>query len=184
MQEKWNNQVYIQNENVILRCIDESFGPSKSSGNPMITLNWEVASPDTINVGGVDYEIKGLKVSPSYHTTKNLTDSEKSEKNDKSTFGPSGNKDNLSLWELFELDPTGVDKENPPLAFKGKLMHARINGDPREVTKAPTAEQLKKGQRTGDVVINPKTKKPEVTYYPKIVKMYGLAEEVVGAGSL
>ena len=42
MLEKWNNQVNITNENVIVRVLEESFGPSKSSGNPMITLTWEV----------------------------------------------------------------------------------------------------------------------------------------------
>ena len=174
--QKWDNQVKITNENVILRVIEESFGPSKESGNPMITLKYEVASPESINVAGVDYSIAGLKISPAYYVTNNLTDEEKAANNDKYCFGPSGDKDRPSLYEVFEIDAAGIDKNNPKLGFKGKLVHARINSEIKEITKAPTAEQLKKGQKTGDVVKNPKTGKPEYTAYPKVVKLYGIAE--------
>jgi hypothetical protein len=174
--EKWNNQVKITNENVIVRVLEEAFGPSKSSNNPMITLQWEVVSPESINVAGVEYSIAGLKVSPTYYTTANLEDAEKSANNDKYTFGPSGDKERPSLYELFEIDTTGIDKNNPKLAFKGKLQHARISSEIKEVRKAPTAEQLKKGIKEGEIVKNPKTGKPEYTAYPKIVKLYGLAD--------
>lgn len=182
--QKWNNQVKITNENVVLRCLEESFGPSKSSGNPMITLKYEVVSPESINVGGVDYSVVGLSVGPSYYVTKDLTNEEKSANADKYTFGPSNDPERLSLYELFEVDTTDLDKNNPKLSFKGKLVHARISSEIKEVRKAPTSDELKKGIKEGAVVKNPKTGKAEYTAYPKISKIYGLADSVPVAGAL
>ena len=169
-------------DNFILRCIEESFGPSKSSGNPMITLNYEIVAPETINVAGIEYSVQGLKITPGYYTTATLDDAEKTALNEQRVF-KSSNPERPSLYELFEVDSSGVDKNNPKLEFKGKLMHALLASEVKEKTKSPTAEQLKKGQKVGDVIKNPKTGKPEITFYPKIVKLYGIAEGGV-SGSL
>ena len=165
-------------DNFILRCIEESFGPSKSSGNPMITLGYEIVAPESINVAGVEYSVQGLKITPGYYTTATLDDPDKTAQNEQRVF-KSTNPDRPSLYELFEIDSTGVDKNNPKLEFKGKLVHALLTSEVKEKTKSPTAEQLKQGKKVGDVIKNPKTGKPEITFYPKIVKLYGIAEAAI-----
>jgi hypothetical protein len=176
--EKWNSSVMFPQDNFILRCIEESFGPSKSSGNPMITLGFEIVAPETVNVAGVDYSVTGLKITPGYYTTATLDDAEKTAQNEARVF-KSSNPERPSLYELFEIDSTGVDKNNPKLEFKGKLVHALLRSEVKEKTKSPTAEQLKKGQKVGDVIKNPKTGKPEISFYPKIEKLYGIADSTV-----
>jgi len=185
--EKWTNSVMFPTDNFVLRVVEAGFGPSKSSGNPMITLTPEIVSPASIEVAGIEYNIQGLKVSPYYATTQTLPSAsvteeeaeEKSKYNDTRVFN-STNPEKPSLYQLFEIDATGVDKNNPDVSqFKGKLFHARLKSKVNEKTKSPTAEQLKKGQKVGDVIKNPKTGKPEVTFYPEIDKIYGIAEGTV-----
>ena len=176
MAEKWNSAVMFPQDNAILRVIEANFGPSKSSGNPMITLSFEVVAPESINVAGVEYSVAGLKITPGYYTTATLDDAEKTKTNEQRVF-KSSNPERPSLYEIFEIDSTGVDKNNPDVTvFKGKLVHALLKSEVKEKTKSPTAEQLKKGQKTGDVIKNPKTGKPEISFYPKIEKLYGLAD--------
>jgi len=176
MAEKWNSAVMFPQDNAILRVIEAGFGPSKSSGNPMITLGYEIVAPESINVAGVDYSVAGLKITPGYYTTATLDDAEKTTTNEQRVF-KSASPERPSLYEVFEIDTTGVDKNNPDVTvFKGKLVHALLTSEVKEKTKSPTAEQLKKGQKVGDVIKNPKTGKPEITFYPKIVKLYGLAD--------
>ena len=175
---KWNTSVMFPQDNVVLRCIEQTFGPSKSSGNPMITLGYEIVSPESFNIAGVDYSVQGLKITPGYYTTATLDDAEKTKQNEERVFN-STSPERPSLYELFEIDTTGIDKNNPKLEFKGKLIHALLTSEVKEKTKSPTAEQLKKGLKIGDVIKNPKTGKPEVTFYPKIVKLYGIAESAV-----
>lgn len=162
-------------DNFIIRCIEESFGPSKSSGNPMITLGYEVVAPESINIAGIDYSVAGLKITPGYYTTATLDDVDKTKQNEERVF-KSVNPERPSLYELFEIDASGIDKNNPTLSFKGKLVHARLKSEVKEKTKSPTAEQLKAGKKVGDVIKNPMTGKPEITFYPKIDKIYGIAE--------
>lgn len=63
-------------ESLILRCTKATFGPSKSSGEPMITSEWEVVGVRN-KEGGVDrsllrgeqeYVIAGLTTRPSYQS--------------------------------------------------------------------------------------------------------------------
>ena len=46
--QKWNTSIpWVKKSDYILRCIEEIFAPS-SGGNPMVTLKFEVAAPDTV----------------------------------------------------------------------------------------------------------------------------------------
>lgn len=47
---------------VIARCIKQSFGPSNSSGQPTITLDWEVLVPDKVvnDFDGKTYDLTSL----------------------------------------------------------------------------------------------------------------------------
>jgi hypothetical protein len=54
-------------------------------------------------------------------------------------------------------------------------VYALLYPDTQDRRKSPTAEQLAKGQKQGDVMINPITKKPLTQHYPKIGEIFGLA---------
>ena len=45
-----------------VRVKDATFGPSKSSGNPMITLDCEIIEPEFVTVQGVKYPLDQVKV--------------------------------------------------------------------------------------------------------------------------
>src|SRR5437879_5627696 len=82
---KWNRSVPFPRDNFILRCIEESFGPSKSSGKPMISLEYEVVSPeDAVSADGKRYTVVGEKIIK-YYTTKSV-DGEGNIDADKSAF--------------------------------------------------------------------------------------------------
>jgi hypothetical protein len=157
-------------DNYVMRCIAEEFSNSKSSGNPMITLELEVQHPDEVQIAGEAVSVAGLKIKR-YLPTKNNEDADKSEK---------------ALvrleqeYKLWGLDFDGFNPENPVLNFKGKLVHVRLYSKEKESRKAPTPEQ-KKANQLGDILKNPVTGKPVVSYEPNIAEVYGLAAE---AGAL
>ena len=170
MASKLTNKVQLPMDNYVLRCTEESFGPSKSTGNPMITLKFEIVAPEQITVAGEDYITAGAAVNPHYAVTKSMdqdgnVDIEKSENNKKRVE---------ALYTMFGL-PAPADLDNPTLGFVGKTVWALVKSDVVEKRRAPTAEQLKAGQRFGDVMKNPIDGKPLVSYYPKIEEIFGIA---------
>jgi hypothetical protein len=162
---KWNNTVMWPRDNFVNRVIEESFSPSKSSGNPMITLTFEVVSPETFSVAGETYTGVGQKTTR-YFTTGNIEDAEKDAKAKKGT---------QELFKKFGLPHDNINWDNPKLGFKGKLVHTLMGDNLVEERKSPTAEQLKKGIKQGDVIMNPVTKKPRTKHYPQILEIDGLA---------
>jgi hypothetical protein len=157
-------------DNYIVRCIDESFGPSKSSSNPMITLGFEIVAPDEVEVGGEHINVAGVQTT-GYYTTQVIDgdgqlDLEKT----------SNCRQRLAdLYKAFGLDFEDFNPENPVLGFKGKVVHVLMYGKEQERRKSPTAEQLKNKQQ-GDIIKNPLTGKAVITYQPTIGQIYGLAE--------
>lgn len=175
MATKYNRSMRLPKDNYVVRCVEESFANSKSSGNPMITLEFEVQLPDEVDIAGEKVTVAGLSIKH-YLTTMNLQDSEKSANALKRLIGD-GNK--KGIYQLFGLPTDNFNPENPVLGFKGKLVHVRIGVDEQASRKDPTPEQVKKGE-LGDIIKNPVTKEPVLFYPPKIEEIYGLAEE--GAG--
>lgn len=177
--EKWNNQIPWQKDsNYIIRCIEETFSESRSSGSPMITLEFEVAAPETMKVGDHEYMIAGVKAGlKSYYPTISLT--------------PDGEVDAVKtanaqervkiLFRAFDLDDTSIDFKNPALAFKGKTVYALLDNEETAQRKSPTKDQLSKGQKQGDILLNPKTKKPLMQNYPKVREIFGTASVESGA---
>lgn len=171
--KKLTSAVQLPTDNYLVRVIEEAFGPSKSSGNPMITLSCEIISPETVSIAGEDYNVAGTKIQPSYFTTKTMkngeVDVEKTEYN------------KVRLDELttqFKM-PAITDPENPALGFKGKVVWAIVKSEAKAKTKTPTQEQLEAGEKVGDVIIDPMTGEPVISYFPKIDKIYGTPSDDV-----
>jgi hypothetical protein len=136
-------------ESAILRCTNATFGPSKSSGKPMITLEWELmgvrneANKDqidtAINRGGQEYNLAGLSVRSTYHT---LT------KEAARYFAP--------VWAKFTGRPESefsVDPGNPDLSiYKGLAMSAVVKAVKTFKRKQLTDEDKAAGKTEGDIV--------------------------------
>lgn len=170
MADKWSSKVQFPQDNFVLLCTEESFGPSKSSGKPMITLKFEVHAPQTANIAGTEYVVAGVEI-PFYTVTKSINadgvvDEEKQE-NVKKRLN--------ALYAQFGL-PEPTDLENPTLGFKGKKVWALLSSDKQEKRKAPTAEQAARGEE-GEVITNPITGQPLINYWPRINEIFGLAPE-------
>jgi hypothetical protein len=162
----YNRNMQLPTDNYVMRVINEEFSNSKSSGNPMITLELEIQHPDEVEIAGEKVNVAGLKIKR-YLPTKNLIDPEKDAKaleRVKTEYG------------LFGLDFEGFNPENPILGFKGKLVHVRLYSKEKEARKAQTPEQKKAG-KLGDLIVNPITNKSVISYEPSIAEVYGLAEE-------
>ncbi len=156
-------------DNYILRIMpDVTFGPS-SKGKPMITMNYEVISPESVKIAGEDYNVAGVKTRPSYNVTKSIDED--------------GNVDVEKTAKIKDmLDdlcnklgvPVITDPENPDInAFKGRYVWALVGNEAVERRKAPTAEQLARGERQGEIIKNPVTGEPLVNNYPKIQQFFG-----------
>lgn len=160
----WNNKIPLPKDRRTLRCIEESFGLSQSSGNPMITRTWEIVEPNEIEIGDRKVDIDGVKVTQ-YLPTKNKEDAEKSNK----AFG-------RLVEDLKSLgySESEIDDENPPLIAKGKVVDAIVYGKENKSFKPPTAEEKKNGARFGQPIKDAQGK-DVVVYQPQIETILGLS---------
>lgn len=145
---QYSNNMPFPQDRYQIRCVEESFAPS-SGGNPMITREWEIISPETIQLGDKTIGIVGTKV-VQYLVCKvkdedgDGWDSKKSDKAFSKLAADLG---------VLGIDPsTEVDDENPPLIAKGKVVQAILYAKEDARRKAPTPEQLSFGQRVGDII--------------------------------
>lgn len=160
----WNSKVFFPKNRYTIRCIEESFAPSKA-GNPMITREFEIVSPEEVEVGDRKYNVAGQTI-PQYRTTRINGDDTKSDK----------------CWSSFrdELLVTGfdpeaeVDDENPPLEFKGKSFSAILYGKEDTARQSPTLEQRAKGIKIGDPILDADGNEIK-TYQIQIESILGLA---------
>jgi hypothetical protein len=177
MSEKWNAQMQFPNDTqYINRCVGAEFGASKSSGNPMITLSFELVSPQEVEIAGKMVSITGIKTTT--YNSLNITDSDGEQNAEKEAQMKERIK---GLYKLFELDTENIDWNNPDVkGFLGKCVYCHMNAEPIEQRKPPTAEQLQEAKRTGKraegaVCKNPITGQPVVQYWPKVREIFGLA---------
>src|SRR6266403_4452850 len=77
MSKKWNASIrFPTTTDPVVRIVGASFGPSNSSGNPMVTVNTEVTSPEEMEMDGEMVTVSGVKCT-NYFVVKNLKDDEK-----------------------------------------------------------------------------------------------------------
>lgn len=172
MPTKWTSKVqFPKDSNYIIMCKDATFGPSKSSGKPMITVKFEVVAPDCVNVDGEEYTVAGVEMTQ-YWVTQSIDENGNLDAEKTKAIA-----DRLAkTYKAFGLDFSTFNPENPDVeVFKGKKVYALLEAEVREQRKQPTPEQAKNKQ-LGDVLKNPVTGKALVNYFPKIVEIFGVAE--------
>lgn len=134
-----------------IQCTEEEFGES-SKGNMMITRTWEVVDPTEKVINGQKYGIGGI-ILKQYLTTVCFKD------------GPNGKevdttKTQTMMAQVFEdykklgLPYDDIDENNPVLGAKGLVANAILLSKPVPQTKDPTPEQLAKGQKYGDPILD------------------------------
>lgn len=70
MAKKWSAAVMIPTSSEYAnRITGASFSPSKSSGNPMVTVECEVVTPQEVEVGGEQVNIAGVSTTNYFVTT-------------------------------------------------------------------------------------------------------------------
>jgi len=90
----------------------------------MITLEFEINSPDAVSVGGEDYNVAGQKTSPLYYVTKSID----TEGNEDALKTENLKKRLSELATKFGL-PEFTDLENPDVSgFKSKKVWALLKG--------------------------------------------------------
>ena len=169
------------------RILKAAFSPSKSSGNPMITLELEVTVPTIYNVGGQDVDISGVK--SKYYVTTTVLDKEQEGKIDTDKTKKARKNATKLLTSLGvdvgELDPDevgqGVDWNNIDVKpLEGKLVFCKMSSNVVEQRKTPTAAELELAKKNGIhpsqagvIMTHPITGKKLVDYWPQIDEVYG-----------
>lgn len=180
--QQWNAKVlFPADSDYSNRVIKATFGPSNSSGNPMITLEMEVVSPSSKEVAGVAYNIAGCKTK-SYYSVNGYDDAGELDAEKTSN----ARKRIKNLYIAFGLTPpTDYDAPLDISGFKGKIVLTQMNSKIDSARKPPTPEQVRKGER-GSPQKHPITGKDIVSYWPQVQEIFGLAPEeqtAVGGGT-
>lgn len=192
--KSWNAKIQFPTDSdYINRVTTATFGPSKSSGNPMITLELEIVSPRSKDVGGEEIELAGVKCKH-YLTIKVLPPDNASDK--ELAYAEEASKDALGRCKEFYAmafpdDPdraTSLNPENPDLTgLVGLCFYTQMQPDVEEQRKNPTPEQIAAGQKIGkrpegDIMKHPVSGKALIQYWPKIREVFGLAPKDAAAG--
>lgn len=180
MSVKWNaNMQFPTDSNFVNRITGAEFGPSNSSGNPMITLHTEVVSPQEVEIDGKMVNIAGVK-SIQYYVTDVKDDPEKTRScRDRITNNDEG--PNKGLWPKLGLDPATINWDNIDVKpLLGKLILTQMSPDIEPQRKNPTMAQIEAAKKLnkraeGDPQTNPLTGAPLINYWPKIRQIFGLA---------
>lgn len=172
MSKKWNSDIMFPTDsNYIARIVGASFGPA-STGTPMITLDWEVVSPQEKEVAGESITVAGVKVKTRY-----VTDAKDSEDTEAKGNIRSRVKDTLEkLGYEGEIDWDNLNVD----ALKGKLVYVQMSANIVQQRKEPTLEQIaaakKSGKRAeGTIMKHPVTGKELIQYWPQIDEIFELA---------
>lgn len=167
----WTRTMPFPRDKYQIRCTSEEFGVS-SGDNPMITREFEILSPDTVPLGDRMVSVGGKTVMQ-WRVCKVRDDKNPKEwdlvKSDKA-FGQLRDELLLAGWDPDE----DIDDENPPLFFKDKVFDAILYGKEDVSRRAPTPEQLKKGQKFGDAIKDANGKEIR-TYQIQIDQILGLS---------
>lgn len=182
MSTKWNASMQFPTDsNYTNRILSAKFGPSNSSGNPMVTLECEVVQPEEVEIAGENVTIAGVNTK-SYYTTQ-VTD------NEERTV--SSRKRLVDLLNNLGIDTSNLNWDNlgPQLQpLVGKCILTMMSAQVQERRKTPTAAQIAEAKKNGvtdfrnigEVMKNPVTGKPLINYWPQISEIFGLSPDQTG----
>lgn len=185
MSKQWNSSMqFPQDSDYILRVNSAEFGESKSSGNPMITLDVEVISPNEKEVGGEMITVAGTKPQNMYLTTKSIKKPDSTENLDKS-------KEKILLMNpelksiVDSMDPDNVSQALLD-GLKGACFFAVVYSKPEPRRKSPTQAQVEEAKTkgvepVGDIMKNPITGEPLNYYKIGVGEIFGPAPKTAGA---
>lgn len=145
------NNVALPKDRYAIQCTEEEFGES-SKGNMMITRTWEIVSPTEKPINGQTYGIAGI-VLKQYLTTVCFKEGANGKEVDTA-------KTATMMGQVFEdykklgLPCEDIDENNPPLLAKGLVVNAILLSKEFQQTKSATPEQLAKGQKYGDPILD------------------------------
>lgn len=163
----------LPNTRVVLRCIGEKFETSKSSGNEMISREWEVIDPEIIIINGQNKCLGGTKVMQYLPVLCYQTDG-------KTRDDYASNKA-LARYrdenKVLGLEHEKIDDENPALMCKGLIADGTLGAERFNHKELPTPEQLALGIRVGTNKVD-SAGNPEIGYRVKLVGIAGLSTVV------
>ena len=168
------------NDNFVCRVTLAEFVEAKSSGNPQIHMKFEVQSPSEVEIAGKQVNISGVEVDRYYPVTC-LKEKDGEIDADKTA---AARERMAELYEQLGLDFSKFDPANPDVkSMQGKVVLCAMSCGSEPQRKTPTAEQAAKGQRQGDIMVNPVTGKQMVYFKPFISEIFGLAPAQTGGAS-
>lgn len=165
----------VTKQQVIARCLEEEFGAAKS--NPLkhqIVREWEVVSPEIININGENVVIGGQKVKQ--YIGVRLDNNEGQRAGAQSDVLLARCRDD---FKALGLPHEEIDDENPlGLApFKGNYADIMLDSDEYTFKESLTPEQKALGKKPEDAPdkIDPATGKPQVGFRLKFHYLLGKA---------
>lgn len=180
MAKKWSAAVMIPTSSEYAnRITGASFSPSKSSGNPMVTVECEVVTPQEVEVGGEQVNIAGVSTTNYFVTT--VIDPKTKTVDEEATAKKRGQF--REFWEKCGLDSSEINWDNIEVKkLEGKVLLTQMESEMEEKRATPTAEQIAKAKEKGvrpegTIMKNPVTGKPLVNYWPKIREFFGLSPD-------
>lgn len=175
MSKKWSAELCIPTDsNYKSRILKAEFKNSKSSGNPMIEVVWELVEPQSVQVGEHEVNIAGVECRKYYTISKKDDETGK-------VIDVQGKEQLTFLFN--QVGVTDIDWENPPVQYllgKCFLTCVECKVEPRRAT--PTAAQVEAGKKAnkkpeGTIMNNPLTGLPMVNYWPEVKEVFGLSPD-------
>lgn len=163
----------ITKQQVVARCLDEKFGAAKS--NPLkkqIIREWEVVSPEIININGENVVIGGIKLQQYLGVRLNREDGSRSDAQSDVILGKCRDD-----FKALGLPYDEIDDEAPLMAapFKGNFADIMIDSDEYTFKEPQTPEQKALKEEPKDK-IDPQTGKPIVGFRPKFAYILGKSD--------
>lgn len=152
----------------VARITEAVFGPSKSSGNNMITLSWEIVAPEIIEVGDRKFNIGGSTFT-TYCPVENKQDPAKDSAAKGRTF---------DLYEAVTgVRPDELDENNPELGpLKGAVLDVILGSNESMRLMDPTPEERANGARYGKPILDDKGQ-PIKSYQIALREILGPSQE-------
>lgn len=163
------------------RIVGASFGPSKNSGNPMITVNTEVVTPAEVEIDGKQVTVAGVKCVNYYVTTvlgtDGVVDEDKTASKRLQLYNPENPGDSLLGKLEYPVESINWDNfDTKPLL--GKLILTMMEPEVEERRANATSAELAKDKKAkGKIMKNPKTGQTLINYWPKVREIFGLAPD-------